>query len=345
MSRLKNVKSILRWSLLFTLIFILYQFFWPRHYNVQVTREVINTKLWHLKTGSTIGFTFIPSSLKEHQTSPIIYLHGGPGGAISKRVIDDLKPLSNIGFEMYFYDQVGSGSSTRLSNIKEYTVQRHIDDLYEIIKNTNSKKVILIGQSWGSILAVAYLSQHPETIDKIIFSSPGPIYPLNKTEIDLPAPDSISIRKPLYTNREANTSSTNIHISTIKFFATRFGKKIASDKEVDEYADFLDSKTYKSALCDTSVNLLNRGGNGYYASIMTYKSILLLKDFRPKIRGVRIPVLIMKGECDNQPWGATNEYLNLFPNHTFSLVANAGHFINVEQNEIYIREIKKFLVR
>ena len=135
MSRLKNVKWILRWSLLFTLIFILYQLFWPRHYNVQLREEDINTKVWHLKTGSTIAFTFIPSTLKEHQTYPIIYLHGGPGGAISKRVIDDLKLLSNVGFDMYFYDQVGSGSSTRLSNITEYTVQRHIDDLYEIIKN------------------------------------------------------------------------------------------------------------------------------------------------------------------------------------------------------------------
>ncbi|ULQ51726.1 alpha/beta fold hydrolase [Flavihumibacter fluvii] len=344
MSKMKNVKWMLRWTLLFTLLIFLYQLFCPRHYNVQLREGEINTELWQLRTGSTIGFTRIPSGSKEHQAYPIIYLHGGPGGAISKRVIDDLKPLSNFGFDMYFYDQVGSGNSSRLSNILEYTVQRHIDDLDEIIKNTNSKKVILIAQSWGSVLAAAYLSQHPETIDKIVFTSPGPIYPINRAEINIPAPDSIKIRTPLYTNREANTSSSNIHISTIKFIATRFGKKIASDKEVDEFADFLDSKTYKSALCDTSINLPNRGGNGYFAGIMTYKSLLLLKDFRTKIKGMKIPVLVMKGECDNQPWGATNEYLNLFPDHKISLVPNAGHFINVEQNEIYIREMKDFLL-
>jgi proline iminopeptidase len=344
MNRMNNIKLILRWTLIFSLFCILYLLFWPRHYNVQLREKDINNKLWQLRTGSTISFTFIPSSFIEHQTYPIIYLHGGPGGAITKRVIDDLKPLSNFGFDLYFYDQVGSGNSTRLSNITEYTVQRHIDDLYEIIKNINSRKVILLGQSWGSVLAAAYLAQHPETIDKIIFTSPGPIYPINKTEINIPAPDSIKIRKPLYTNREANTSSSNIHISTIKFFATRFGKKIASDNEVDEFADFLDSKIYKSALCDTSVKLSNRGGNGYYASIMTYKSLFQLKDFRAKIRGMKIPVLVMKGECDNQPWGATNEYLSLFPNHRFKLVTNAGHYINVEQYQIYIEEIKNFLV-
>jgi proline iminopeptidase len=231
-----------------------------------------------------------------------------------------------------------------LSKITEYTVQRHIDDLHEIIKHINSEKVILIGQSWGCILAATYLSQHPETIDKIIFTSPGPIYPLNKTEIYIPAPDSVKIRTPIYTNREANESSSDIHMSAIKFIATRFGKKMAPDREVDEFADFLDSKTYKSALCDTSIGLSSRGGNGYYASIMTYKNLLEIRDFRAKIRGLKIPVLVMKGECDNQPWGATNEYLSLFPNHKFKLVPNAGHFISVEQEEIYIEEIKNFLV-
>ncbi|MFN8145561.1 MAG: alpha/beta hydrolase [Bacteroidia bacterium] len=342
---MKNVKRILRWVLILSFIFLLYLLFWPRHYKAQIREKDLTNQVWKLSTGSSIGFTYIPSGLQEHQPYPIIYLHGGPGGAISKRVVDDLKRLSNFGFDLYFYDQVGSGNSTRLINISDYTVQRHINDLYEIIKNIHSEKVILIGQSWGAILAAAYLSQHPETIDKIIFTSPGPVYPINNAEINFPAPDSLKIRKPLYTNKEANTSAGNIRMSTIKFIATRFAKKIASDKEVDQFADFLDTKSYKSALCDTSVVLQNRGGNGYYAGIMTYNDLFKMKDFRANIRGMNIPVLILKGECDNQPWGATQEYLSLFPNHKFILVPNAGHFINVEQPEIYIREIKNFLVQ
>jgi len=133
-------------------------------------------------------------------------------------------------------------------------------------------------------------------------------------------------------------------MGTIQFVATRFGKKIASDTEVDAFADYLDAKTYQSALCDTAIRLSNRQGNGYFASIMTYKNLSQLKDFRPFIRGMQIPILVMKGQCDNQPWGATNEYLNLFPNHKFKLIPNAGHFINVEQYDKYIEEIKNFLL-
>ena len=94
-----------------------------------------------LSTGSTIGYTYLPSSSKGKQGYPIVYLHGGPGGAVSKRVIDDLKPLNDDGFGLYFYDQVGSGTSSRLNDISEYTVQRHVDDLDELIRKIHSGKV------------------------------------------------------------------------------------------------------------------------------------------------------------------------------------------------------------
>jgi proline iminopeptidase len=341
----KKIAMLIRWVLLFLIVVFLYKVFWPRHYNVQSREKEINSTFWHLSTGSIIGYTYIPATSKEAQAYPIVYLHGGPGGAISKRIIDDLNPLSNSGFNLYFYDQVGSGTSSRLSDISEYTVQRHVDDLDEIITKINSGKVTLIGQSWGAVLAAVYVSKHAERINKIIFTSPGPIYPIINTEINIPARDSFRLRTPFYTNKAATEASTNIRIKAITFFATQFGKKMASDKEVDEYANFLDSKAYKSALCDTSVNLANRSGSGFYAGIMTYKSILLLKNFRDKIKGINMPVLILKGQCDNQPWGATNEYLILFPNHKFALIPNAGHFINVEQHETYFREIKNFLLQ
>jgi pimeloyl-ACP methyl ester carboxylesterase len=50
----------------------------------------------------------------------------------------------------------------------------------------------------------------------------------------------------------------------------------------------------------------------------------------------------MKGQCDNQKWGFTNEYLQLFRNHQLNIIPNAGHFISVEQPELYQKIIRKF---
>jgi proline iminopeptidase len=54
-------------------------------------------------------------------------------------------------------------------------------------------------------------------------------------------------------------------------------------------------------------------------------------------------VLVMKGQCDNQKWGYTKEYLDLFPRGDLKIIPGAGHAIEVEQPGLYIRSIVDFL--
>jgi proline iminopeptidase len=76
---------------------------------------------------------------------------------------------------------------------------------------------------------------------------------------------------------------------------------------------------------------------------MTFKSLRQVNDPRPKIKNSKIPILVMKGQCDNQKWGFTNEYLELFVNHQLIIIPNAGHFISVEQPDLYKKIIREFL--
>ena len=82
---------------------------------------------------------------------------------------------------------------------------------------------------------------------------------------------------------------------------------------------------------------------GYYAGIMTYKRLTKVKEPRPKLKNLQIPVLIMKGQCDNQQWGFTKEYSDLFQNSQLSVIPNAGHSISVEQPDLYLKTILHFL--
>jgi pimeloyl-ACP methyl ester carboxylesterase len=50
-----------------------------------------------------------------------------------------------------------------------------------------------------------------------------------------------------------------------------------------------------------------------------------------------------KGQCDNQKWGFQTEWLELFPNHKLTIVLKAGHFIWVEQPELYLKTLQTFL--
>jgi proline iminopeptidase len=76
---------------------------------------------------------------------------------------------------------------------------------------------------------------------------------------------------------------------------------------------------------------------------MTFNSLTKMKDQRYKFKQLPVPVLVMKGECDNQKWGFTNEYLKLFKNSKLKIINEAGHFISVEQPQLYIKTIVSFL--
>ena len=91
--------------------------------------------------------------------------------------IEVLSNLVNDGYDVFLYDQIGSGASPRLKDINEYTVERHINDLHEIIKKLGKEKEILMGKSWGGVLGANYVSKYPKEVAKIIFSKPGPICP------------------------------------------------------------------------------------------------------------------------------------------------------------------------
>lgn len=340
----KNIFKLIRYALLLFFVLMLYKVFWPDTYNVPQLQTRAGTRYWDLSTGSVIGYTLIPATGSKKK-SPIVYLHGGPGGSVTDRAIKALIPLSQDGYDVYLYDQVGCGQSARLDNISDYTVERHIKDLKEIVSRLGAGKVILIGQSWGSVLAVLFTADNAEKVEKIIFTSPGPIYPFHKEFANTKAPDSLHLRAPYYSNKQGNEKANTLRTKLIKYWAISFHKKLATDKEVDDFATYLSREVNKSTVCDTG-NIVNAvAGSGFYAGVMTLKSLDQVQDPRPKLKNSNIPVLVMKGQCDNQPWGFTNEYLQLFPDHQFSFIADAGHFISVEKPELYIKFIKEFLAK
>ncbi len=103
----------------------------------------------------------------------IVVLHGGPGG--DYRCMLNCSRFATDGFYVVFYDQRGSGLSRRHDK-GTYSLQLFIDDLDAVIKHYRQQpgqKVILLGQSWGAMLATAYVNEYPGAVNGVILSEPG----------------------------------------------------------------------------------------------------------------------------------------------------------------------------
>lgn len=338
----RNLRNWALFGLVLTLTVLALLAFYPRAYQVDAFLPRPGTQYWELPTGSHIGYTHLQAT-DTTRSSPIIYLHGGPGGCISDLAISALAPLTGDGYELYFYDQIGGGHSARLEDIAEYTMDRHRQDLEAIVKQIGASKVILIGQSWGAILAMQFLAAFPEQVERLILTGPGPILPIRRELAEIPAPDSLHLRSPLVTNREGNLKVANLRSKVVEWWAFAFESKLADDAEADAFNTLLGHELNKSTVCDTANALPGGAGGGYYASIMTVHSFANVQDQRARLRGNKVPLLLLKGQCDNQPWGYAQEYLELFPNATLKVIPSAGHSIPTEQPDLYIQAIREFL--
>lgn len=302
-----------------------------------------STKYWDLKTGSHIAYTFVPAKGNEKKPYPVIYLHGGPGGYVYSKNIEVLSELSNNGFDVYFYDQIGCGLSARLKDITQYTAEKHKKDLEEIVKVIGAKKVIFICQSWGGTLATLYVADHSDKVEKLIFTNPGPIKPEIIKNPKNNFPDSLHLRQPYDPNKKANLMAISPRTISIGLWANVIGKKLASDKEMDGFLTSLAQEFTKGLVCDSTKILKEEGGAGGYCSICTNNSFKKLEDPRPKLIGNNIPVLFLKGQCDNIEWEYNQEYFKYYKNLKFVLIKDAGHQIFVEQPKQYVDEILKFI--
>jgi proline iminopeptidase len=103
----------------------------------------------------------------------VVVLHGGPGNDYHYLV--NCKQLADHDFYVVFYDQRGSGLSKR-ERKSNFSIQVMLDDLTGVIahyRTSSQQKVILLGHSWGAMLATAYIDKYPGAVDGAILAEPG----------------------------------------------------------------------------------------------------------------------------------------------------------------------------
>jgi proline iminopeptidase len=116
------------------------------------------------------GYKFHVRTYGDKRLSPVIVVHGGPGG--DSRYLYPIQELARNNY-VIFYDQRGTGLSPRVN--KEFlTLETSLDDLHSVVSHYGGKgQVKLIGHSWGGMLVLGYLGRHPERVSHAVVAEPG----------------------------------------------------------------------------------------------------------------------------------------------------------------------------
>ncbi|EPG75225.1 alpha/beta hydrolase family protein [Leptospira fainei serovar Hurstbridge str. BUT 6] len=292
----------------------------------------------NLPRTSINGYPFYTEKYGNPKNPLIIVLHGGPGSDF--QYLKELKRLSDE-YHVLFYDQRGSGRSARNDHMS-FAIESFLEDLGGMIRiHSNGKKAILIGHSWGGMLATAYISRFPNEIDEAVIMEPGMLN--QKTAVEFLT--------------KVKQVQTNLGLSKMAEIALIFSKSIfVKSKDGHEMKDYILTKMMgmgKGQPYQCEGESLPEGAFVRAGYLAFSKTIFPLMDDPKKfnynlaegIKSFKGKILLLSSECSFIGFNYQREnHESLFPPATTHLlIPGTGHNMITLKPDESIRKIRDFL--
>jgi proline iminopeptidase len=255
-------------------------------------------------------------------TTALMVVNGGPGFSHDyvhcSEAWDDLARHRQV----IFYDQRGTGRSSRLKKGASCTLADQIDDLDALRAHLGLEKMDLLGHSWGGYLVMAYAARHPERISHLMI-------------IDSAAPkwdDTVFLFKEVFPEGTVRQQSMA--------FAEALGDAHASDADLREYFAMLfyspENRDRFMANADTQAyqrevnELLNQDLKKY--------------DLNPELPKFRFPTLVVTGRYDmNVAPTVAWKIHQAIPGSVFHVFEKSGHLPYFEERPEFVTTLEGFL--
>ena len=273
--------------------------------------------------------------------TPVIFLHGGPGSScyyfFKQCVLAEDRPI-------VFYNQLGSAGSdvsdeyTTAEEVKKlFTVEHFVEELDTVVKYFDFDEFVILGHSWGCMLAIEYAAhKKPEGLKGIILSGP---YLRTETWVNdaerlmRSLPDGDAIWDHITECEEKGEYDAeyeriaNLYLDN--FYSRVPGAMEGTPKEPDtKVVDGVSVYEYMWGRSDFS-------GTGTLHS----------RDSTPLLKEVEVPILYLAGEYDNGTPEASVFYRSFTPNGEICVLPGCAHDLTRERPEEFNAVVEAFLRR
>jgi proline iminopeptidase len=258
--------------------------------------EVPGGKVWYSMSGLEAGI-------------PLLCLHGGPG--VPSYYLNPLKALSDSR-RIILYDQLGCGRSTRILDTGLMTVDHFVEELEILRKALKLKEFYLLGQSWGTMLALDYYLKYPSAVKGLIFCSPAHSIPRWLADADtlietMPA----DVQRAIRVHEAAGTYTDPEYQAAVRKYYERYVcRKLPWPADVD------------SSFARMGTNVYEYMGG---PSEFTMTGVLKDYDRTVDLHRIKVPALFLTGEFDEARPATVKWYASKVRGAQFALIPGAAH--------------------
>jgi len=255
---------------------------------------------------------------------PILIINGGPG--LNSEGFEQLAKILGKSNKTIIYDQRGTGKS-KLNKINKNTITLDlmIEDIETIRKHLKIEKWVVLGHSFGGMLASYYVSKFPDRTKGLILSSSGGIDMELFSDINISSKLTFKeVRSLNYWNTKIAAGDTTYHAKFMR------GKYLAPA--------YLYNKSHVNTIAHrlTQVN--------YFINNLVVQNMYKIGfDCKEGLKKFSSPVLIIQGGQDIISRKVAENAHAIFQKSELVILKECGHYGWLDQPILYFMNVRNFL--
>lgn len=264
-----------------------------------------------------IGTKLVPDGPTMRERPTMLLLHGGPGFDHSV-LATILAPLADVA-QLVFIDHRGQGRS-ETGSPEEWNLDHWIPDIAELCDALELRAPILLGQSFGGLVALAVAARYPELPSKLVVSSslakfrPDRAFPMFER---LGGPGAREVAERHFRELTQETFEEFMRVCLPLYNPTPIPPDVLA-----------------------RVKLRPEVGNHFFLNEG------FSVDLFPELGNIRCPTLVLGGALDPiTPRADSEDIAAAIPNAELRIFEGAGHGVFRDEPEQAIAVIREFVVR
>jgi proline iminopeptidase len=254
------------------------------------------------------------------QGRPIIIIHGGPDFDHTY-LLPDMDRLSDS-YRLIYYDQRGRGKSAPETHPHTVSLKTEVEDLEGLRKHLQLDSVVVLGHSWGGLLAMQYAIHYPQRVSHLILMNTASA---SQADYQILRKEVLG-RKSVYQNEiNAITSTAEYQEgdpdAVTAYYRIHYQVTIKQPEHLERLMVNMRANFTKDAIL-----------RGRAIEDQLYKETWLSRefDFFPDLKQLTTPTLVIHGDYDFVPAECAEHIAESIPGAHFVLLKDCGHFSYLE---------------
>ena len=254
----------------------------------------------------------------------IVVLHGGPDfdQAYLLPELDDLADSHRL----IYYDQRGRGKSAEGVDPAHVTLASDVGDLERLRQHLELGTPVLLGHSWGAVLALEYALRHPTRVSHLVLMNPAPV-----------SGRDLATMRSSYRAGLGGDMARQAEIIRSDAYRRGDPAAVAARYRTHFQAALSSPEHYEKLMLRMTDAFRSQGAAG----ILKARAVedQLMRDtweradynLLPSLADLRVPALIVTGENDSIPVEVSRHIADALPRSTLIVLEGCGHFAYLER--------------